>query len=338
MIFLSSPQEADVRALVAAWLSRQDSALQNRLSGWLDEMFYAALEFVLDAQADVVERTKMGVVQTGLSHLGGVSSKSEFCVGLIRGLGCNLPLDKRTLLATKVWSLSGSEKPVDARAPLDCTWDRATGKLVPYSLRESGVIALEDISFRAPPVVHTIDVQRNRDQIMPWLQDMRPFLLVGPDGCGRTLLLEESFRALKHATVATIHCSAQTNAQHVIQKLNDHCTVYSTNKGRVYRPKEGERLVLFLKDLNLPRPDKYDTIQLIAFLQQLITYEGFYDDNLDWVGIEKIQLVMMAGTGGGAGRHALSTRFTATVHVAYMVSVVHFVVAQLQRRFVPVEC
>ena len=45
--------------------------------------------------------------------------------------------------------------------------------------------------------------------------------------------------------------------------------VISTNTGRVYRPRDCERVILFLKDLNLPKPDKWGTSQLIAFLQQV---------------------------------------------------------------------
>ena len=47
-------------------------------------------------------------------------------------------------------------------------------------------------------------------------------------------------------------------------------------------PKGAERLVLYLKDLNLPKPDMYTTVQLVSFLQQLITYEGYFDSNLEW--------------------------------------------------------
>ena len=32
------------------------------------------------------------------------------------------------------------------------------------------------------------------------------------------------------------------------------------------------------QDINLPRPDKYQTAQLVAFLQQLLTHEGYYVD------------------------------------------------------------
>lgn len=47
------------------------------------------------------------------------------------------------------------------------------------------------------------------------------------------------------------------------------CMVLSTNTGRVYRPKDCERLIVYLKDLNLPKPDKWGTCQLITFLQQV---------------------------------------------------------------------
>lgn len=50
------------------------------------------------------------------------------------------------------------------------------------------------------------------------------------------------------------------------------CMVISTNTGRVYRPKDCERLIVYLKDLNLPKPDKWGTCQLITFLQQVLWF------------------------------------------------------------------
>ena len=99
------------------------------------------------------------------------------------------------------------------------------------------------------------------------------------------LLLRHSFSELHSVQVAVIHCSAQTTATHVLQKLAQVnfillqtcisvyvmqvCMVISTNTGRVYRPRDCERLILFLKDINLPKPDKWGTSQLISFLQQV---------------------------------------------------------------------
>jgi len=45
--------------------------------------------------------------------------------------------------------------------------------------------------------------------------------------------------------------------------------VVSNNKGRVYRPRNSERLILHLKNLNHVKPDKWGSIHLAAFIQQV---------------------------------------------------------------------
>ncbi len=39
------------------------------------------------------------------------------------------------------------------------------------------------------PVIRTIDIQRYLDSFLPWLDNKhrKPFLVVGPDGCGKGL-------------------------------------------------------------------------------------------------------------------------------------------------------
>ena len=125
-----------------------------------------------------------------------------------------------------------------------------------------------------------------------------------------TLLLTPSFHAWQ---VAMVHCSAQTMSTHVIHKLSQACTMSQTQHGRMYRPKDASRLVLYLKDINLPKPDKYNTCMLIAFLQQLITFNGFYDENLEFLRLERVQIVCSMNAASTVGRHPLSTRFTAIV-------------------------
>ena len=128
-------------------------------------------------------------------------------------------------------------------------------------------------------IVKTIQLQRGVDGIMPWLEGpyKQPFLLIGPDGCGKSLVLKQCFTELRSTQVATIHCSAQTNPSHVLQKLAQMCIQVSSVSGRVFKPKECESLILFLKDINLPKPDKRGTSQLITFLQQvkLMTFKQF---------------------------------------------------------------
>lgn len=53
-----------------------------------------------------------------------------------------------------------------------------------------------------------------------------PFLIVGPDGCGKTCLLEHCFAQLRSTNVATVHCSAQTSPAHILQKLKQVRVLY----------------------------------------------------------------------------------------------------------------
>ena len=83
------------------------------------------------------------------------------------------------------------------------------------------------------------------------------------------MLLRYAFSRLRSTQVAVVHCSAQTTSRHVLQKLLQTCLLLSSNTGRAYRPKDCESLVLYLKDINLPKPDKWGTSNIIAFLQQV---------------------------------------------------------------------
>lgn len=47
----------------------------------------------------------------------------------------------------------------------------------------------------------------------------------------------------------------------------------------------------------------------------MLTYHGFYDENLEWVGLENIQIVASMSAGGAVGRHTLTSRFTSIVRI-----------------------
>lgn len=48
------------------------------------------------------------------------------------------------------------------------------------------------------------------------------------------------------------------------------CAIIGAQNGRILRPKEHDHLVFYLRDLSLPKPDKWGTSQLLAWLQQVI--------------------------------------------------------------------
>ena len=48
---------------------------------------------------------------------------------------------------------------------------------------------------------------------------------------------------------------------------------------------------------------------------QMLTYNGFYDSNLEFVGLEGVQIVASMNAGNSLGRHKLTTRFTSIVRI-----------------------
>eukprot|EP00743_Colponemidia_sp_Colp-15_P007052 GILK01007609.1.p1 GENE.GILK01007609.1~~GILK01007609.1.p1 ORF type:complete len:2172 (-),score=437.61 GILK01007609.1:43-6558(-) len=318
MIFLSE-EDVDVGRLLASWVRKQPDDMQSKLSGWLEDLFNRALEWVLRANAFVVDTTKVGTVMNALSYLADCRSKGEFVQAIIRGLGGNLPVDLRAKFANDVFGWANERAP-NPKTPLDCFYHKESASFKNYtSDLNSTRISKEDFMRSGQvPLVRTVADQRNLDQFAPWLKSGEPFLVVGPEGCGKSLLLRHAFGELKSTQVATLHCNAQTTAQHVIQKLEQMCSMNSSAQGRVLRPKDSGRLVLYLKDINLPKPDRYETMQLLAFLQQLLTYKGFYDSHLEFVHLERIQLVASINPSTNVGRYGLATRFTANVRIAVL--------------------
>jgi dynein heavy chain 2 len=317
MIFLSD-DDLDVTRIVQRWVSSVSSDLKPQMLIWINELFYKALDFVVKSE-NVIHTTIVGTVMNGLSQIKQCKTKEEFICGLIRGLGGNLSLQSRQVLAKEVFQLA-NDRPPDISSPLDCYAEGNVYKSFATNLKaynkgadsSDDVYALHNIEQM---VVPTVSVQRTLAAINSWIVSQEPFILVGPEGCGKAMTIAHAFKQARNVSMATLHCNAQTTANDVVNKIAQSCSLFSAAEGRVYRPRDCERLVLYLKDINLPRPDMYDTCQLIAFLQQLLTFGGFYDENLEFLRIERIQIVASINAATTVGRHLLSTRFTATVRI-----------------------
>ncbi|CAG0920502.1 unnamed protein product, partial [Notodromas monacha] len=317
MIFMSD-ENTDVKAVVQAWIKRQEAA-SNQLEQNVEDFFYKALQWVLKEGDRPVETSLLGVVLNGLSHLEKAESKAKFVAGLIHGLGANLTLASRRNFASQVFSWTG-EYPPNAKDPANLYYDPRKDCLESYEGQVVNKVNVGNLSEGNLPAISTVGFLLNMDLFQPWIQaeSGKPFLLVGPEGCGKSLILHDCFDDLKSTQVVTVFCSSQTTPQQIIQKLSQACKMMTTNTGQVLKPVGAERLILYMKDINLPKPDKYGTAMLIAFLQQLITYNGYYDTNLDWVGLDGVHIVGSMAPGSALGRHHVSTRLTSIMRIAYL--------------------
>ena len=68
---------------------------------------------------------------------------------------------------------------------------------------------------------------------------------------------------------------------------------------------------MHIENLELSGKDKWGSCRIVALLQQIISHNGFYNDNQQWVGIEKSQFVFSLFD----EKNELSSRFTSLLRI-----------------------
>jgi dynein heavy chain 2, cytosolic len=149
MIFLSD-EDCDLKSLVHAYCNRAAlphgtnippgsdtnaiATLQKqhreKLQQWCDEILFSQLEYIFaqNSQYDAVQRTRVGLVQTALSHLHNSTCRSEFVLNLLRGAGANLLLDARLSFAKQLFTATNTQIP-SGISPLDLQWNRQNSRV-----------------------------------------------------------------------------------------------------------------------------------------------------------------------------------------------------------------
>jgi len=60
----------------------------------------------------------------------------------------------------------------------------------------------------SPPLIQTCSIQRDIALVKPLLDNDESFILVGPEGCGKNLVITSLIKQMKSTQVAIIHCNA----------------------------------------------------------------------------------------------------------------------------------
>lgn len=179
----------------------------------------------------------------------------------------------------------------------------------------------DDIAYASTSNVHTYtttlfktaSVKSSCDLIRNILKNPeRPsFILSGPSGNGKSLMINSIVSEFSGYQLVTINCSAQLNANQVLQILKQNCLVISGIRGKEYKPKQS-RLILFMKNIDLCPVDSWGTIEVIELLLQIINRNGFYSENLEWISISGLQI---CGTLVDITKKNLSTRFLSKCNI-----------------------
>ncbi|KAH9593148.1 Dynein heavy chain region D6 P-loop domain [Trypanosoma melophagium] len=317
-VILLSEKDIDLESASHLFLVKETPERQEFLMPLIKKYVIPVMFEALRTETFPVSTTCMGILKCCLMHVLPSVNEEDFVLSLMQGLCGMLLPNGAQQIAASLYEKSNLN-PISSKRPLDTYYDRSKKRLVEHTADLRDNMTAEPL-LENGAIIHTADVQRLLSTIEPLFSNTmwRPLFLLGPEGCGKSVVLQQCVTQHRGVRTTVLHCSAQTTSLHLIQKLEQLCSLASTNTGHAYRPKEGERLVIILKNVNLPKPDKYGTVELHAFLLQLFMYNGFYNSDLEWIGIEKIQFVASMDPTTSAGRYEVTPRLLSVVSIVYM--------------------
>ncbi|QDZ22651.1 heavy chain of dynein [Chloropicon primus] len=299
--------------------------VRNRIREWFGNDTASALRQIIEES--IVPKggskfTSIGVLKNGWSSSreflwAAESSRKDALLGFLAGVMSVLPLEeKRTLLQNSVSGLLGSGGDASALSrPMNYP---------ECSQAHSAVLAAAEENFEAEenlaPELETHVPGRNisltdsqlqaASILLPWLMSGDPLVLWGSEGSGKASLVESCVAKAQNMQVVTVHCSTNTSTSDIMHVLKDTCDEVTSAKGRTLRPRSTPKLVLLIRGLHVPAADKYGTVQLVQLIQQLITYNGLYDEKNEYVALKDIHIVCTISSTESA---LLRERFTSCV-------------------------
>ncbi|KPI89860.1 putative dynein heavy chain [Leptomonas seymouri] len=311
-VLFFSEKDVQLEAVAESAMMWRSLYVKNVIKPLIFKYVFSAIDKAQRLDDFTVPVTRMGLLRTCLLYVMNTTSPQDFVFSLARGLGGCLNPESAKAFAQWLYAASG-QQPCSESRPFDSYWLASQDRVVEFTADLSATVTPTDLLTGRVPVIQTVEVQRLVSMFKPLLDDPKctPIFVVGPEGCGKGALLEHVLASRPTFRTTTINCSAQTNSTHVVQKIEQLCVMVNSNAGRTYRPREGERLVIILKNVNLPKADKYGTVELHSFLQQLIPYQGFYNQDLEWIGTERVQIVASMNPTPSAGRYPVTPRLLA---------------------------
>ena len=123
-----------------------------------------------------------------------------------RGLGGNLRESSKAAFAQEVFKWVGESPP--GRGPTAIHYNKDRDRIDVYGSDVERDLTLAAFSDDGYPLVKTADIKSTLDCLTDWLspETRQPFLLLGPEGSGKSLLLHHCFKRLRATNVAVVHC------------------------------------------------------------------------------------------------------------------------------------
>ena len=158
-------------------------------------------------------------------------------------------------------------------------------------------------------MVHTTETMKHAYLLEILLDGNKPTFFTGTTGVGKSVIIQNLLARLKDPKGINgifITFSGQTSSNRVQSSIEDKL---EKKKRAVFGANPGQKIAIFVDDVNMPAVEQYGAQPPIELLRTLVDKQGFYDrDLLFWKTIEDSTLICAAAPPGG-GRSAVTPRF-----------------------------
>ncbi|XP_017471893.1 PREDICTED: cytoplasmic dynein 2 heavy chain 1-like [Rhagoletis zephyria] len=260
---------------------------------YIEEQFKPAVQWVekeyLYQSSSLPPLNTWKLLRALLLRLSAVQSRDEFCVTLCRTLYGFLPPERHNELANFIFERANIHISNPNRAELAYF----NNELNTIEFYESDALPLFDANELngGMQLLQTAAVKSYLSTLRTYLSASAntPFLIVGPTGSAKTLLLMQAVQEYAGYNIIIVNCSTQLTTAYILHCLKQNCVTVSGLRGREFKPKQ-LRLILFLKNIDLCYIDAWGTSEVMELLFQLVQRSGFYAENLEWVHISDLQI------------------------------------------------
>lgn len=303
-----SSEDLPAMSLVDSWISKQKN------SEMLQMLVEKYLESTLESFRDINRPSlfnELSIVRNVLNVIPNVDSNDEFVVELIKALNAmvypternkftNLILDKFNVYTS------------DPNHAEFLYFNKFRNIVDIYSSDDVQSFNNSDqnyqtLLFKTASVKSSCDILRNALK-----NPERPsFIICGPNGNGKSLMINSIVAEFSGYQLVTVNCSAQLNANQILNILKQNCLIVSGIRGKEYKPKQS-RVILFMKNIDLCPIDSWGTSEVIELLLQITNRSGFYSENLEWISVSGLQI---CGTLTDINKQNLSQRFLSKCNI-----------------------
>ncbi|KAL0221591.1 hypothetical protein RCL1_001445 [Eukaryota sp. TZLM3-RCL] len=325
-----------------AWIGKFPSHLQefkSIVTNMVDYLFEDLLDFVKKNVKEPVKTSAQILVKSFMNIFDALIEEyipSEDSVSRMGQRNVQIAIESTVIFAI-IWSLGASgmgddriafnqiilEKISLKNSPLklisslpkhatlyDYMFDYSKSDWIPWYQTVPDMVIPENAQFHEI-IVETSDTIRYSYLLETLIKAKKPVLFTGPTGTSKTVIMQrvllEKLDKTKYSPVF-LGFSARTHCNQVQDILDSK--IDSKRRKDVYGPPLGQRAVVFVDDLNMPKKEVYGAQPPIEILRQWMDYGGWYDrKTLTFRKLVDILFVSAMGHPGG-GRTEITQRFT----------------------------